>query len=94
LRARSKDAAADGLEDNDYAINSIEEYVDSESLEEAGHSGSMPAGEVSSKHTAVPTSLNKAQQSGIKPKALSLKKISSAQLSHQKHANTAEQNKK
>jgi len=59
LRAKSKDAAADGLEDNDYAINSIEEYVDSDSLELAGHSGNMPVGEVSSKHTTVPTTLGK-----------------------------------
>lgn len=44
-------------------------------MEEAGHSGNMPVGEVSSKHTVVPTKLNKAQHGGVKPKALSLKKV-------------------
>ena len=90
LRTRSKDAEADGLEDNDYAINSIEEFVDSEQLEEAGRSGSSPADEVSSKHNTVPVSLSKAQgkkTASVKPKSLSLKKLSAAQASHRGESN-------
>lgn len=90
LRLRARDAEADGLEDSDYAINSIEEFVDSEQLEEAGHDGHRPADEVSTKHTAVPTSLSKAQ-AGIKPKSLSLKKLSAAQLGRGKQANEGHQ---
>ena len=92
LRARSKDAEADGLEDNDYAINSIEEFVDTEQLEEAGQNGKSPAEEASTKHTTVPVSLSKSQSkkqsAGIKPKPLSLKKLSAAQVGHAKGKQT------
>lgn len=87
LRARSKDAEADGLEDNDFAINSVEEFVDSDQLEEAGRSGSRPVEEISSKHNTVPVSLSKAQNKkhgAVKPKSLSLKKLSAAQAGHPK----------
>lgn len=90
LQTKSKDAEADGLEDNDYAINSIEEFVDSEQLEEAGRSGNSPADEVSSKHNTVPVSLSKAQSkkmAAVKPKSLSLKKLSAAQVSHHGESN-------
>lgn len=83
LRARSKDAEADGLEDNDYAINSIEEFVDADQLEEAGRAVNRPAEEVSQKHTTVPVSHNqapKAKGSALKPQSLSLKRLNPSQL--------------
>lgn len=92
MRSRSKDAEADGLEDNDYAINSIEEFVDSDQLEEAGRSGNRPVEEISSKHNTVPVSLSKAQnkKSGAgKPKSLSMKKLSAAQVNHPKQKGSA-----
>lgn len=67
---QSNDAQSEGLEDTDYAINSIEEFVDSGQLEQAAKKGAKPIDEISIKHNTVPVSHSKSpKQKSITPTA-------------------------